>query len=72
MKIDPINLKRSVIRLYYADLEEVMDGAFRRECPFCLEGILPLHRDDDGKLMSTDRCIGCGQRVQYMDIGIED
>lgn len=64
----PANLKRPVIRLYYADLEKGTSDGLKRECPFCEEGMLLLRRGDDDHLLATDQCIGCGQSVQYMDI----
>lgn len=64
----PVNVDRPVIRIRYADLEVIRDDMMRRECPFCESGTLPLQRDEDGCLLASDRCVGCGQAVQYTDI----
>ncbi len=63
------NMERQPIRLYYADLAAAGEDMLRRDCPFCANGSLPLRRDDNGHLVTEDRCTGCGQQVVYLDIG---
>lgn len=67
-ELEAENIGRGMIRLFYADLEPVNDDALRRNCPFCSNGMLLLKRDGDGVLEPNDRCIGCGQQVEYLDI----
>lgn len=62
------NIDRKRIRLYHSDLPKVRDDVYRRKCPFCLDGMLLLSRGEDGRLVPNDMCIGCGQRVEYLDI----
>ncbi len=62
------NIERRRIRLYYADLEPVHSDSFRRDCPFCLDGVLLLARGKDGKIVPRDMCISCAQRVEYVDV----
>lgn len=64
-----INIDKPVMRVCRADLPVADDGQYKRECPACKKGILPVRRDENGKLLNTDSCLLCGQRVEYEDIG---
>ena len=64
------NLSKPVISVFWSRLQPIDDNSiFRRECPFCQEGILPVTRDTTTLvILPTDRCLYCGQRVNYLDI----
>lgn len=65
----PPNINAPVLKVRYADLEPVRPDAFKRECPVCTEGILAGKRDlETAKILPDDRCLLCGQRVEYTDI----
>ena len=64
-----INQHNFVVPLHHRALKPTSDDAvFRRECPFCYEGILPVRRDPGtGALLPWDYCLLCGQPVCYID-----
>jgi uncharacterized protein (DUF983 family) len=44
-------------------------SGYKSNCPVCVEGVLPMRRDTKNfQLEKEDRCLGCGQRVIYLDI----
>ena len=57
-------------KVYWSQLKSADEHThYKRLCPFCDGGILPVRRDRDSmELEEFDRCFGCGQLVQYMDI----
>ncbi len=63
-------VEEPVISVYHARLGIVTDSSqWRRECPFCDRGMFLVGRDRCSfELQEYDHCIGCGQRVRYMDI----
>lgn len=63
-----INIEKPVMKVCRADLPVADDGQYKRECPACKKGILPVRRDENGKLLNTDSCLLCGQRVEYTDL----
>ena len=58
--------------LRHAELTRVSDSPFRSEHPGCpKDGVLFVRRDEETlKLLREDTCIGCGQRVIYLDDNI--
>lgn len=65
---EPKNIQKPVVELYHSRLVRVGDSIYRSECPFCIDGILPVQRDEaSGVLLSLDRCVSCGQAVKYLD-----
>ena len=61
------NTEKPVIELHHSRLLPVDGNSYKRECPVCNDGILAMNRDKGG-LKDTDRCLGCGQRVKYLDV----
>lgn len=61
---------RKPITVYHSRLAIVDDmSTWRRECPFCPAGILPVTRHSTTlRLLADDRCLGCGQAVVYADV----
>ena len=60
---------KRVIPIYWGALQVYRAGENKRRCPFCTDGILPLTRDPKTlTLLDTDSCLGCGQRVRYLDM----
>lgn len=57
------------LRVKYADLKRAGENALRSECPYCVGGILLMHRHPDTlEILEMDRCISCGQAVLYTDL----
>ena len=45
------------------------DPVYRRECPFCEDGIFLVGRNRETlELLEYDMCILCGQTICYIDI----
>lgn len=65
-----INFNNPVIQVMHRNLRRDGEEApFRSRCPFCFNGILFVRRDDETfRLLSMDRCVLCGQAVEYLDI----
>ena len=60
---------RSTITLYHRNLLSVGDSMYRKECPFCSEGMFLIERDQETFILQViDRCINCGQKVMWEDI----
>ena len=66
------NIGSPVIKVYWKNLCSAGGEPrpfYRRECPFCESGMLLVGRDQETyRLEAHDRCIGCGQLVEYLDI----
>lgn len=63
------NADKEIIEVYWAQLRQPTPEKYRRDCPFCENGLLLVSRDrDTGVLEALDRCISCAQRVRYLDI----
>ena len=62
-------MNKKPVHLNWASLKVLFEGEYRRQCPFCKEGVLPMQRSSDTyELLDWDRCTGCGQVVIYDDI----
>lgn len=62
------NIHKPIVRLKHAKLERVGDSRYKSKCPLCKVGVLPVRRDQETmKLLDTDACYHCGQRVFYTD-----
>lgn len=64
------NRQKPTVAVYWSSLLPVGDDpVYRRECPFCKDGIFLVGRDRETfKLEEFDGCISCGQRIRYIDI----
>lgn len=62
------NMNQPVLKVKHASLNRCGESEFRSECPACKIGILPMHRDEDLKLLKEDRCLLCAQMIEYIDI----
>lgn len=61
----PKNVNEPVLKVRH-DALQCWDPPYKSECPSCENGLLLVTREA-GKLQRMDRCIGCGQRVCYLD-----
>jgi hypothetical protein len=58
-----------IIEVYWSRLVPTESSRYKRECPFCEGGMFLVGRNQDTmQLQEYDGCIGCGQRVRYLDI----
>lgn len=64
------NATKEIIGVYWAQLRGPTSyESYKRDCPFCESGLLLVGRDRGTlELEEVDGCIGCGQRVRYLDI----
>jgi len=65
------NINEPVLRVRFYDLIPFSDeSSFRSRCPVCEDGVLLVGRDEETprELLPFDRCVSCGQRVEYMDV----
>ncbi len=64
------NTKSSTVAVYWSRLLPVGDdSAYRRECPFCEDGIFLVGRTRATFVLEEfDHCISCGQTIRYIDI----
>ena len=64
------NAKTPAMAVYWSRLLPVgSDPVYRRECPFCEEGIFLVGRDQGTFILEEfDRCVSCAQAVRYIDI----
>ena len=65
------NRDKEIIEVYCSRLRPVLrdDRSYKRECPFCVNGLFLIGRDRGMlELEEIDGCVGCGQRVRYLDI----
>jgi uncharacterized protein with PIN domain len=63
-----INRNEPALEVRHAELEPFGEGAFKRRCPKCKEGILPVTRNQRTlQLLAYDRCTRCAQLVVYLD-----
>jgi len=65
-----VNYSNPVVKVVHRNLQRADENSpFRSLCPFCFNGILLVGRDDkDFKLKAQDRCVLCGQAVEYIDM----
>jgi len=64
-----INIKSPAIFIKHSELEPKDDLIFRRDCPKCNKGVLPVRRNRETfELEAEDMCILCGQKFIYQDI----
>ena len=65
----PPNVNAPPLHVNHADLVKVDESSWRRQCPVCKEGLLLVSRNPHTlKLQAIDRCILCGQLVNYDDV----
>lgn len=63
------NVNKPRLSIKHADLERSGESDYHRICPVCNQGILSVRRHHDTfMLLSVDRCLLCGQEVEYTDI----
>lgn len=64
------NLENPTIAVYWSRLLPVGDDpVYRRECPFCEDGIFLVGRNRGTFVLEEfDRCVSCGQSIRYIDI----
>ena len=69
-KLFGINLDAPIFKVKHSDLKRADDESPHRSvCPVCNESVLLMMRDQvTFKLRNIDRCILCGQTVEYTDI----
>ena len=65
----PKNIYTPIMKVKHAKLKTWdTDSLFKRICPKCKIGCLPVCRDlRSGRLQRVDRCMLCGQAVEYED-----
>ena len=63
---------KEIIPVYWSRLRPTLRDekyTYKRECPFCESGLFLVGRDRGMlELEEIDGCVGCGQRVRYLDI----
>jgi len=59
-----------IIKLYHSRLQAVDSFTYyKKKCPFCDRGMFLVGRNRETFILEEhDRCINCGQIVQYLDI----
>lgn len=64
------NIKKPTIKVYHKNLKlhDPENSIYKVECPFCEIGIFLLSRNNNLRLEKIDRCLNCGQAVEYLDI----
>jgi len=65
-----VSIEKEIIDVYWSQLKSAdWYSVYKRECPFCEGGLFLVGRNQDTmQLEEYDGCIGCGQRVRYLDI----
>ena len=65
------NVGRPTKNVKWSSLKpDSIESMWRRQCPVCKEGVLLVYRNNETlQLEEHDRCILCGQRFKYIDIG---
>ena len=64
------NIHKPTMEVRHSELGRSDASVYRSVCPACEHGVLPVQRDTDTmELMAEDRCLLCGQRFTYSDIG---
>lgn len=65
-----VNINKPRLLVKHAELELISDNShYKCCCPACERGILLVARHHETfMLLSIDRCILCGQEVEYIDI----
>ena len=62
------NLEKPVLALLHSSLERSGESDYRSKCPVCDRGILLVRRNQQTLfLVRDDNCVGCGQRIRYLD-----
>lgn len=68
-KLAAANRNKPRLLLKHSDLERSGESDYNRLCPECKRGVLTMSRDPNTfMLLSVDRCLLCGQEVEYTDI----
>ncbi len=64
------NAKNPITAVYWSRLLPVgADTIYRRECPFCEDGIFLVGRAQGTLILEEfDSCISCLQTIRYIDI----
>ena len=63
------NINKPVQYVKHSELERFDDDSdYKSDCPSCTIGILCMQRGENGILLNTDRCAGCGQSFVYIDV----
>lgn len=66
-----ININKPVLKIKYSELKRVEndESPHKSCCPACKEGYLFMLRHADTMMLKNiDRCMLCGQSVEYIDI----
>lgn len=65
----PVNCDAPPLSVLHADLVVWSEESdYKSCCPSCKDGLLLVHRDPKTlRLLRRDRCISCGQVVDYLD-----
>jgi cytochrome c1 len=64
------NMAKPIIQVKHAELQRSDNSVYRSECPICKNGILLVYRNPKTFVLEAfDRCVWCGQSVEYTDIG---
>ena len=62
------NINKSPIYVFHKNMKEHDGSCYKRECPFCENGVFFVQRDQETMaILPKDMCSWCGQRVIYMD-----
>ena len=68
-KLAAANVNKPRLSVKHADLELSGESDYHCVCPVCIRGTLSVKRDPNTfTLLSVDRCLLCGQEVEYTDI----
>lgn len=63
------NLGKPIKKVKYKHLKvwDENSPAYKRVCPVCKKGALLVQRNPDMTISKFDRCLSCGQEVEYVD-----
>jgi hypothetical protein len=62
-----VNINNPVIAVYHSSLSALSTDSLKVQCPFCKHGTLVVRRDINANILPDDRCLLCGQAVNYLD-----
>jgi hypothetical protein len=65
----PANIHAPIMKVAWGQLKkDDYEHYYRRQCPVCENGLLLVRRHyDTFEIEHFDRCISCGQQVEYTD-----
>ena len=64
----PEHIDSPVLKISHSNLMPIDDGAYKRACPVCEDGVLLVNRNPETfEIEKYDRCVVCGQLVEYLD-----